>query len=166
MYQFAHHLLQRAIIFFSMVRLHSSSHLVALYRTCTYIHYCTMHTAAPHPLEHTDIATYTGVVCLALLPKPQALFTILVNYAVCLCMLTILCNYDNPFVPTSIPFRLPFLYDPLAYQDYCPDTFTIYIFGLLRAKMQETPVTAPAAQVSDATRVTRRENSEKVDVIV
>ena len=45
-----------------------------------YIHYFTMH-AAPHPLEYTDIATYTGLVCLALLPKPQTLFTILVNYA-------------------------------------------------------------------------------------
>ena len=47
---------------------------------CMYIHYCTMH-AAPHPLEYTDIATYTGLVCLALLLKPQTLFTILVNYA-------------------------------------------------------------------------------------
>ena len=37
--------------------------------------------AAPHPLEYTDIATYTGLVCLALPPKPQTLFTILVNYA-------------------------------------------------------------------------------------
>ena len=37
--------------------------------------------AAPHPLEYTDIATYTGLVYLALLPKPQALFTILVKYA-------------------------------------------------------------------------------------
>ena len=27
---------------------------------CMYIHYCTMH-AAPHPLEYTDIATYTGL---------------------------------------------------------------------------------------------------------
>ena len=47
---------------------------------CMYIHYCTIH-AAPQPLEYTDIATYTGLVCLALLPKPQTLFTILVNYA-------------------------------------------------------------------------------------
>ena len=45
-----------------------------------YIHYCTLH-AAPHPLEYTDIATYTGLVCLALRLKPQTLFTILVNYA-------------------------------------------------------------------------------------
>ena len=37
--------------------------------------------AAPHPLEYTDIATYTGLVCLALLPKPQTLLTILVKYA-------------------------------------------------------------------------------------
>ena len=37
--------------------------------------------AAPHPLEYMDIATYTGLVCLALLPKPQTLLTILVNYA-------------------------------------------------------------------------------------
>ena len=41
---------------------------VALYRTCMYIHNCTMH-AAPIPLEYTDIAAYTGLVCLALLPK-------------------------------------------------------------------------------------------------
>ena len=45
-----------------------------------YIHYCTMH-AAPHLLEYTDITTYTGLGCVALLPKPQTLFTILVNYA-------------------------------------------------------------------------------------
>ena len=43
---------------------------------CMYIHYCTTH-AAPHPSEYTDIAMYTGLVCLALLPKPQTLFTIL-----------------------------------------------------------------------------------------
>ena len=43
---------------------------------CMYIHYCTTH-AAPHPLEYTDIAMYTGLVCLALLPKQQTLFTIL-----------------------------------------------------------------------------------------
>ena len=35
----------------------------------------------PFPFKITDIATYTGLVCLALLPKPQTLFTILVNYA-------------------------------------------------------------------------------------
>ena len=34
--------------------------------TYMYIYYCTMH-AAPHPLEYTDIATYIGLVCLALL---------------------------------------------------------------------------------------------------
>ena len=43
---------------------------------CMYIHYCTIH-AAPQPLEYTDIAPCTGLVCLALLPKPQTLFTIL-----------------------------------------------------------------------------------------
>ena len=43
---------------------------------CMYIHYCTTD-AAPHPSKYTDIATRTGLVCLALLPKPQTIFTIL-----------------------------------------------------------------------------------------
>ena len=64
-------------------------HIVALYRTCMYLQYIHMYvhtllynacSATPF-LEYTDIATYTGLVYLALLLKPQTLFTILVNYA-------------------------------------------------------------------------------------
>ena len=53
-----------------------------LHNVCTECTYTTVQCMqTPHPLENTDIATYTGLVCLALLPKLQALFTILVSDA-------------------------------------------------------------------------------------
>ena len=33
-------------------------------------------------------------------------------------------NFISSCLSSTIPLRLPFLYDPPAYQDYCPDTLT------------------------------------------
>ena len=90
--------------------------LTYIYTECTYTTVQCMQT--PNPLECTDIGTYTGLVCLAPLPKPQTLFTILVNYAYA-CQLCYVTN-TTYFPPTSTLFRLRFLYDPPAHQVHRP----------------------------------------------
>ena len=86
---------------------------VALYRTCvcTYIHMY-VHTLLYNACSATTFRIHGHChvyrTCVSS-TSTETTNTIYDPSKLCLCLLTMLYNEDNPFVPTCIPFRLPLL---------------------------------------------------------